>query len=145
MPLTLTRINAFKSVCLNADLANYRLIRVSLINDICDASQWRPTWSRTTDNGSSATRVFHSDTPGVPLGSSTRYPGAPLPLCSYIIRGLVVVDRTRGACLVTCSSGHLTSCLSHSYISTTHSLRPQACVFFSSVFFSVSQATSLGF
>ena len=86
---------------------------------------------------------------GVPL----RGTGAPLPFCSYITGGLVVVDRARAACPVTCSYRHLTSYLfrafdlshsSHSYINTTHSLRPQACVVsFLSCDFSVSQATSL--
>ena len=58
-----------------------------------------------------STREFHSGAPGVPLSSSTRYPGAPLPLCSYVNRGLLVVDRTLCACPVTCklSSRHLTS------------------------------------
>ena len=59
---------------------------------------------------------FHSGTPGIPLRGSTRYPGAPLPLCSYSTRCLVVVDRTLCACPVTCSSRHLTSHLFHSYI-----------------------------
>ena len=76
-------------------------------------------------------RVFHS---GGPLSSSTRGPGAPLPLCSC----LVVVDRTLCACPVTCSSWHLTSHLFHSYISTTHSLRPQGFASFLSCLFSVS-------
>ena len=105
---------------------------------VCDASQWRRTWSRTTANGSSATRVFHSGIPVVPLRSSTRYPGSPLPLCFYVTRGLVVVDRTLCACLVTCSSRHLTSHLSHSYISTTHSLRPQGLCYSFPCVFSVS-------
>ena len=76
---------------------------------------------------------------------STRYPGAPIPLCSYITRGMEVVDRTRGVCPVTCCSKHLTSHLFHSYISTTHSLRPQGlCILFPVCSLSV-QATSLGF
>ena len=73
-------------------------------------------------------RVFHS---GGPLRSSTRYPGAPLPLCSYVTRGLVIVDRTFCACLVTCSSRHLTPHLSDVYIRTTHSFRPQGIAFIS--------------
>ena len=63
----------------------------------------------------------------------------------YVTRGLGVVDRTVGACPITCSPTHLTSHLFHSYISTTHSLRPQACVSSFPCDFSVSQATSLGF
>ena len=72
------------------------------------------------------------------LGAPRRYPGA-TPLfvfCpSYITRGLIVVDRTRGACPVTCSSRHLTSHSYpfHSYISTAHFSHPQACVLFHSV------------
>ena len=56
---------------------------------------------------------------------------APLPLCSYITRGLVVVDLTLGVCPFTCSSRHLTSHPFHSYISSTHSFRPQGPVFYS--------------
>ena len=65
----------------------------------------------------------------------------------YVTRGLVVVYRTVGACPITWSSRHLTSHLFHSYtrISTTHFLRPQACVISFQCDFSVSQATSLGF
>ena len=100
-------------------------------NCLCDASQWRRTWSRTTANGSSATRGFHSCTPSIPLGSSTRRPGAPLPLCSYVTRGLVVVDPTLGACLVMCSPRHLIPHLSHVYIRSTHSFRPQGVAFIS--------------
>ena len=110
----------------------------------CDTSQWRRTWSRTTANGSSATRGYHSGTPGIPLGSSTRGPGAPLPLCSYVTGGRLVIDRIRGACLVTCSSRHLTSHIFHSYISTTHSLRPQGLCYFIPVCSRSVQATSLG-
>ena len=77
------------------------------------------------------------------LGTTALVPGLPLlpPLafdaviparhslgCLYVTRGLCVVDRTVGACLITCSPRHLTSHLFHSYISTTHSLRPQACI-----------------
>ena len=63
----------------------------------------------------------------------------------YVTRGLRVVDRTVGACPITCSPRHLTSHLFHSYISTTHSPCPQACVISFPCDFSVSQATSLGF
>ena len=108
-----------------------------------------------------SSRVVRS---GVPL----RGIGAPLPFCSYITVDLVVVDRARGACPVTCSYRHLTSYLFRAFdlsplsrlsriwpltlvtlvprISTTHSIRPQACaVSFLSCYLSVSQATSLGF
>ena len=108
------------------------LIRVTLdvyYTVYYDASQWRRSWSRTTAIGSSATRGFHSGSPGITRRGFNRYPGVPLPLCSYIIRGLIVVDRTLGACLVTCSSRHVTSYLFHSYISTTHSLHPQGLCF----------------
>ena len=44
-------------------------------------------------------------------GVSLRGTGAPLPFCSYKTEGLVVVDRARGACPVTCSYRHLTSYL----------------------------------
>ena len=78
-------------------------------------------------------RVFHS---GVPLEVPARHPlslSLSLSLCSYeyVTLGLVVVDRTLRACPVTCSSRHLTSRLFHSYISTAHSLHPQACASFS--------------
>ena len=63
----------------------------------------------------------------------------------YVTRALRVVDRTVGACPITCSPRHLTSHLFHSYISSTHSLRPQACVISFPCDLSVSQATSLGF
>ena len=58
--------------------------------------------------------------------------------CPYITRGLCVVDRTVGACPMTCSPRHLTSHLFHSYISTTQSLRPQACIISFCVFLVVT-------
>ena len=49
----------------------------------------------------------------------------------YVNRVQGVVDRTVGACPITCSPKHLTYDLFHSYISTTHSLHPQGlCISF---------------
>ena len=61
---------------------------------------------------------------------------------SYITRGLGVVDCTLGACPSTCSPRHLTSHLSHTHISTIHSLRPQGLNFVPSFLFCVFSVCS---
>ena len=74
---------------------------------------------------------YYRHSPGsIALGACCRSTGAPLPFCSYVTRGLCVVDRTVGACPITCSPRHLTSHLFHSYISTIYSLPSQACIIY---------------
>ena len=96
---------------------------------MCDASKWRL-----------GTTAVVSNLPLLPPDTTAVVPGLP-PLaldaviparhslgCPYVTRGLCVVDCTVGACPITWSPRHLTSHLFHPYISTTHSLRPQACI-----------------
>ena len=107
---------------------NLKMLKIDQYTVLCDASKWRL--------GTTAV------VPGLPPSALDAVIPARHSLeCPYVTRGLGVVDRILGVCPVTRSSRHLTSHLFHSYISTTHSLRPQACV----ISFSVSQATSLGF
>ena len=59
------------------------------------------------------------------VGVDVRVSAACHSLCPFVTRGLGgVVDRSFGACPVTCSSRHMTSYLFYSYIST-HPLRSQ--------------------
>ena len=108
---------------------DYRDENSNLFVNSCDVSKWRL--------GTTAV------VPGLPtLALDAVIPARHSLECPYVTRGLGVVDRTLGACPVfTRSSRHLTSHLFHSYtrISTTHSLRPQACVISFLCDFSVSQ------
>ena len=70
-----------RTVYLNICIYEYGIFFDILMH--CDASQWRRTWSRSTANGSSTTRGFHSGTPGtpgIPLGWSTQKFDTPAPL-----------------------------------------------------------------
>ena len=69
---------------------------------MCDASKWR--------FGTTAV------VPGLPsLSLDAVIPARHSLECSYVTRGQCVVDRTVGACPITCSPRHLTSRLSHIY------------------------------
>ena len=75
---------------------------------------------------------WFAEVPGVPPRVYRPWHLAPIPRRAIpsllLCNSRPVVDRTVGACPITFSSRHLTSNLFHSYISTTHSLRPQACI-----------------
>ena len=85
---------------------------------LCDASKWRLGTAAVVP-GLPPLRLMPQSRRATPSVYSVVL-GRP-----YVTR---VVDRTVGACPITCSPRHLPSHLFHSYISTTHSLRPRACI-----------------
>ena len=111
----------------------------------CDASKWRLGTTTVVPGLSLLPPGTTAVVPGLfPLALDAVIPARHSLGCPYVTRGRCVVDRTVGECPITCSPRHLTSYLSHPYIST-HSLRAHwPLALFPSLCFSVSQATSLG-
>ena len=105
----------------------------------CDASKWRLGTTTVVPGLSLLPPGTTAVVPGLfPLALDAVIPARHSLGCPYVTRGLCVVDRTVGACPITCSPRHLTSYLSHPYIST-HSLRSHwPLALFPSLCFSVS-------